>query len=95
MTRQEAERALAALFNAGKSIGNARLQYDPNEIMTEDEASDLLGHYGFYADYVRGRPIKVDFQDYSRLSLLQIDTTLHDRDYGKGHFARITKGIEE
>jgi len=70
-------KVLAALFNAAKPFGSGYIQYNPNHIMSEDEASKILEGQ-VYFDYLEGRLMKVN------LSLNELDTSNYNRDNGAG-----------
>ena len=74
--------ALAALYNASRPQGMGFLHYTP-ENMAETEAKDMMSKTeSTYADYVKGRIIKVDFKGG------ETDLRLFDRDNGQGAGAR-------
>ena len=50
---------LAALFNRAKPLGYGLIHYNPNHIMDEKEAEDLLSKRTFF-DYLEGRLMKVE-----------------------------------
>lgn len=65
--------ALQALYNQAQPLGLGLLRYDPNP-MSLAEAQEIMGDSGVYIDYLKGRPLKIDFRKDV------IDTVLHDRD---------------
>jgi len=68
---------LAALYNAARPQGMGFAQYTP-EPMSFAEAQELLGQTRRF-DYVRGRVMKIDFEEGDVL-----DVGLYDRDNGEG-----------
>jgi hypothetical protein len=52
---------LAAFYNAAAPRGMGFLQADPAP-MTELEARDIIEKHGLVFDYVKGRPLKLDFE---------------------------------
>lgn len=70
-------KVFAALFNAAKPLGLGFLHYDPNHIMREQEAADLLKKQTHF-DYHEGRLMKVD------LGKDELDTRNFNRDNGEG-----------
>jgi len=82
---------LAGLFNAALPGQNlARLAYDANpELMTIEEAQDLLNAGRDYFDYHRGRVIKCD------VTRDQISVLSYDRDNGEGAAARVVAELRK
>lgn len=70
---------LCALYNKSRPLGLGFLQFTPGD-MSVEEAREFLQSTGGYADYVKGRVIKVklpaDAESFS--------PCLYDRDNGEG-----------
>jgi hypothetical protein len=82
LTEQQAAIVLAALVNNGRPVGLGILHAATSPpVMSVEEAGILLKRQAFDTDYVRGRPIKINFK--RPLSLW-----LFDRDNGRGAGSR-------
>ena len=68
---------LAVLYNASKPLGMGFMQYDP-QLMTREEAQELIGAGQTYFDYLNGRVMKID------ISGDELDPWGYDRDNGQG-----------
>ena len=92
---------LAALYNHASPMGMGFLQARAGE-MTKEQATELLGkgddlsrmfpvngRRQLYFDYVYGRPLKVD------LTGDELETSLYDRDWGKGAAEKIVEGLRK
>lgn len=77
---------LASLYNASKPLGLGVLHYQ-SEIMSDEEAQEILDDGQTYFDYLNGRVMKVD------LSEDQLDPRLYDRDNGQGAAERAIRGL--
>ena len=69
---------LCALYNKSKPLGLGMLHFVPGPLVLE-EAHELLDGYE-YADYVKGRVIKVKLPEYAE----SFNPYLYDRDNGEG-----------
>lgn len=70
---------LMKLFNASKVQGLGFLQGSGNEVMTKEEATDILNQTpSAYFDYLKGRIMKID------LSGDTMRTEMYNRDNGQG-----------
>jgi len=76
-------KVFAALYNAAKTTGLGVIEYDPDHIMTEEEAEKILESTTTFKWY-KGRMLKID------LSTDQVDPWKYDRDNGgEGNAERI------
>ena len=90
---------LAALYNNSKPFGMGFLHAD-SELMTEQEAEELLGDTGrtddvgfkvschTYFDYLKGRVMKVDLSNPA-----EFDERLYDRDNGPGAAQKVIQAL--
>ena len=69
---------LATLYNNSRPLGMGFLHYDPTP-MTINEAATLLKDGKGYFDYLKGRVMKISFDESDELS-----TYLYNRDNGEG-----------
>ncbi len=70
---------LCALYNKSRPLGLGFLQFTPGD-MSVEEAREFLQSTGGYADYVKGRVIKVNLPD----GVESFNPRLYDRDNGEG-----------
>lgn len=73
------EQALCALFNAARTQGMGRIEYNPMHHLDEVHAGLILCASS-YIDYLEGRVIKTEFP----VRAETLDVTLYDRDNGEG-----------
>lgn len=82
VTKLNREQCLQALYGASKPQGYGILHYKPGGL-TIEECKEALSR-GEYIDYLVGRVIKCNFEDFpNKLSL-----SLFDRDNGQGSGAK-------
>lgn len=73
------EQALCAFFNAARTQGMGRIEYNPMHHIDEVKAGLILCASS-YIDYLEGRVIKTEFP----IRAETLDVTLYDRDNGEG-----------
>ena len=73
------EQALCALFNAARTQGMGKVEYNPLHHLNEVHAGLILCASS-YIDYLEGRVIKTEFP----VKAETLDVTLYDRDNGEG-----------
>lgn len=79
---------LAALYNRSRPQGFGFLQADSTPMTTAQAQKILDGTPGKYFDYLMGRVMKID------LSGDELDTSLYNRDIGKGAAERVIEDLQ-
>lgn len=72
---------LATLFNNAKAVGLSVFHHNPSEVMTVEEAEEILKSTVNF-DYYRGRLLKIRFNLPGSDKENEFDTALYNRDYG-------------